>query len=84
MTTIWSGALLGRGIGFFGRFALALVILLTLKHWDKGNPYINKGLRQLFFFGIIAVIIMIILVLLWLFVFGFTLPWTSMFGYYRY
>ena len=83
MRSIWSG-LLGRGIGFFGRFTLALVIILVLRSLNKDDPQLSKGLRLLIFFGIITVATMAVLFVLWLFVFGYTFSLPSMFGYYLY
>lgn len=84
MRNIWSGLLLGRGIGFFGRFGLALVIILVLKSYKKDDPQLSKGLRLLIFFGVITVIAMSLLFVLWLFMFGYTVSLPSIFGYYHY
>ncbi len=84
MHTVWSGMLLGNGIGFFGRFAIALVIISLLKSADKDNPQLAKGQKTLIILGIICLIAMAVLFGLWLFSFGSILLAPSIFGHIYY
>ncbi len=84
MRTIWSGMFLGNGIGLFGRFAIALVIISLLKSADKNNPRLAKGQKTLIVLGIICLIVMAALFGLWLFGFGSMLLVPSIFGHIYY
>lgn len=84
MRTIWPGMLLGNGIGFFGRFVIALVIISLLKSADKDNPRLAKGQKTLIVLGIICLIAVAVLFGIWLFGFGSILLAPSMFGHIYY
>ena len=80
-----STGLLG-GIGFFGRFIIALVIIMVLKTLNKNDRELDRGLRLLIVFGVMAAILLAVLFVVWLFVFGagfMYLPdWFAFFSYW--
>ena len=84
MRTIWSGALLGNGMGFFGRFVLALVLILVLKSQDRKNPRLDRGLKILIVLGIIALAAMALLFGIWMFSFARMISHPSIFSHFYY
>lgn len=71
------------GLGVFGRFAIAMVIIIVLKSINKNEPELDNGLRKLIFIGIATLVVGIVMLLLWFILFGaaFSLPF---FGHYYY
>ena len=59
-------SLLGGGIGFFGRFFLALAIIVILKGINKNDKELDRGLKLLVIFGIVAVVLLMVLAAVWL------------------
>ena len=59
-------SLLGGGIGFFGRFFLALAIIVILKGINKNDKELDRGLKLLVIFGIVAVVLLMVLATVWL------------------
>ena len=71
------------GLGIFGRFAVALVLLIVLKSINKNDPQLDSGLRKLIFLGVCALVLGIVAAILWFALFGaaFSLPFI---GHYYY
>ena len=85
MRILFSTGLLA-GTGFFSRFIIGLVILMVLKTLNKNDRELDRGLRLLIVFGVMAGILLALLFVIWLFVFGagfMYLPdWFAFFSYW--
>ena len=65
MRISFATSLLGGGLGFFGRFFLALAIIVILKGINKNDKELDKGLKLLVIFGIVAVVLLMVLAAVW-------------------
>ena len=65
MRISFATSLLGGGLGFFGRFFLALAIMVILKGMNKNDKELDKGLKLLVIFGIMAAVLFAVLAGVW-------------------